>query len=35
MLAAIEAGDPMAAEQFLVLIDDELRRPAAAQDQVV
>ena len=29
MLAAIEAGDPAAAEQFLVIVYDELRRLAA------
>jgi len=31
MLAAIEAGDPAAAEQFLVLVYDELRRLAASK----
>jgi RNA polymerase sigma factor (TIGR02999 family) len=31
MLAAIEAGDPKAAEQLLVLVYDELRRLAAAK----
>ena len=31
MLAAIEAGDPKAAEQLLVLIYDELRRLAASK----
>ena len=31
MLDAIEAGDPKAAEQFLVLVYDELRRLAAAK----
>lgn len=31
MLAAIEAGDPMAAEQLLVLVYDELRRLAASK----
>jgi RNA polymerase sigma factor (TIGR02999 family) len=31
MLAAIEEGDPTAAEQFLVLVYDELRRLAAAK----
>ena len=31
MLAAMEAGDPAAAEQFLVLVYDELRRLAASQ----
>ena len=31
MLAAIEAGDPTAAEQFLVLVYDELRRLAASE----
>lgn len=31
ILEAIEAGDPKAAEQFLVLVYDELRRVAAAK----
>jgi RNA polymerase sigma factor (TIGR02999 family) len=31
MLAAIEAGEPTAAEQFLALVYDELRRLAAAK----
>jgi RNA polymerase sigma factor (TIGR02999 family) len=31
MLAAIEAGDPKAAEQLLVLVYDELRRLAASR----
>src|SRR6266478_6158232 len=31
ILAAIEQGDPHAAEQFLPLVYDELRRLAAAQ----
>jgi RNA polymerase sigma factor (TIGR02999 family) len=31
MLAAIEAGDPKAAEQLLVLVYDELRRLAASK----
>src|SRR5580765_4378816 len=31
MLAAIEAGDPKAAEQLLVLVYDELRRVAASK----
>jgi RNA polymerase sigma factor (TIGR02999 family) len=31
ILAAIEAGDPTAAEQFLVLVYDELRRLAASK----
>src|SRR5262249_21515826 len=31
VLAAIEAGDPAAAEQFLVLVYDELRRLAASK----
>ncbi len=31
MLAAIEAGDPAAAEQFLTLVYDELRRLAASE----
>src|SRR5262249_15573487 len=31
MLAAIEGGDPAAAEQFLILVYDELRRLAASK----
>ena len=31
MLAAIEAGDPIAAEQLLALVYDELRRLAASK----
>src|SRR6516164_3183215 len=31
MLAAVEAGDPKAAEQLLVLVYDELRRLAASK----
>jgi hypothetical protein len=31
ILAAVEAGDPSAAEQFLVLVYDELRRLAASK----
>ena len=31
MMAAIEAGDPNAAEQLLVLVYDELRRLAASK----